>query len=174
MATAQILQALSNMQSNVQSSVPFTPNNGNPAGAYNMAQGQAVSQQPAAPVNRYAWLQPSPYMDYLQQTLQDRNARLKAEMEQMYSQPVLPTAAQPAAPTVAPAPVIPQARPTVQSTLQQLVTGMPATQATGAPVIPRPQPTVPVRGGTLGGTGVGNMPLVLPTMTGTDLLTRTR
>lgn len=48
------------VQQNIQAQLPVIPNNGNPAGAHNMP--QQATQQPAAPANPYAWLDPSPAM----------------------------------------------------------------------------------------------------------------
>ena len=166
--TAAVLAAMSNMQSNIQTANPVIPNNGNPAGAYNMPQGQAATQQPSPNMDRYAWLQPSPYMAYLQSSLQDRGARIKAEMEQMYSQPVLPVAQpEPAMQQPQQAPIIPQPTYTVQDALQRMVMRQQATpQTTGAPVIPQPQAPVNVAG------SVGSTPLVLPFKSGAGLQTR--
>lgn len=87
--TAAILAAMSGMQSNAQSSLPFTPNNGNPGGAYNMPQGQAT-QQPAAPPDPWPWLQPSPFMQTLQQDLMARSQRLAQEIEAANAEPIIP------------------------------------------------------------------------------------
>lgn len=168
--TAAVLAAMSNMQSNIQTANPVIPNNGNPAGAYNMPQGQAATQQPSPNMDRYAWIQPSPYMAYLQSSLQDRGARIQAEMEQMYSQPVLPVAQpEPVMRQPQQAPVIPQQNYTVQDALQRMVTRQQATpQTTGAPVIPQPQ--APVQAGAPMGN-YSSKP-VLPMRTGVAVQTR--
>lgn len=77
--TQAVLAAMSRMQSNAQAALPVSPNNGNPGGAYNMPHGgqQAV---PAAPPDPWPWLQPSPFMQSLQQDLASRSERLKQEL----------------------------------------------------------------------------------------------
>lgn len=70
--TQEILQALSGMQQNAQANVPVIPNNGNPAGAYNMPYQQTNNGQPNTlpPVSGqpdqghyYPWMNPSPMLE---------------------------------------------------------------------------------------------------------------
>lgn len=131
MATAQILQALSDMQSNAQSALPVTPNNGNPAGAYNMPHGGGQPQQ-AAPPDPWPWLKPSPFMDALYQDIAARAERLKQEMAAVDAAPIVPVE-QPM--------VQPQALP--QQAPMTLETILPALQA--QPIQQMPPPVLPVR-----------------------------
>lgn len=74
-STQELLTAINGLQANVQGALPVLPNNGNPAGAYNMPQSvrqPAGVSSPAAgastgtivpPKHNYDWLKPSPYMD---------------------------------------------------------------------------------------------------------------
>ena len=62
MVTPQTLQAINDMQVNVQTGLPVIPNNGNPAGAYNMPQHLGGAMPAQAAPDPYAWLQPSPAM----------------------------------------------------------------------------------------------------------------
>lgn len=94
--TQAVLAAMSRMQSNAQAALPVSPNNGNPGGAYNMPHG-GQQAQPAAPPDPWPWLQPSPFMQSLQQDLASRSERLRQELsfangvQQMQMQPtVLP------------------------------------------------------------------------------------
>lgn len=62
-----ILQGLTGMQQDAQANVPVIPRNGNPQGANNMP---AAAQAPVVPAaNNYSWLNPSPFMDQVQQLL---------------------------------------------------------------------------------------------------------
>lgn len=59
----QILSALLDMQENAQARLPVIPNNGNPAGAYNMPKQQQEGAASAAPSGPdLSWLQPSQHM----------------------------------------------------------------------------------------------------------------
>lgn len=71
-STQQILSVLTDMQRNAQASLPVIPNNGNPAGAYNMPQSQegAASAAPSGP--DLSWLQPSAHMQNVQNWLATR------------------------------------------------------------------------------------------------------
>lgn len=64
------------IQSDLQSSLPIIPNNGNPGGAYNMAPSQE-DRVPQAPIDPYAWLKPSAYMDKVKQILEQQDALLE-------------------------------------------------------------------------------------------------
>lgn len=64
------------MQSDLQSSLPIVPNNGNPGGAYNMAPAQQA-QASQAPPDPYAWLKPSKYMDEVNIILQGQDSLLE-------------------------------------------------------------------------------------------------
>lgn len=63
------------MQEDIQSSLPITPNNGNPAGAYNMA--SAAPQQQQVPNDPYAWLQPSPYMELVNEVISNGKSAIE-------------------------------------------------------------------------------------------------
>lgn len=96
------LQAMTDMQASIQSGLPVIPNNGNPAGAYNMPQGQPASQ-PAAPPSledRFPWLKPSPFMNNMQQMLAERAAMLQQQIGQLavLPQPEVAMQMQPAMP----------------------------------------------------------------------------
>ena len=71
-STQQILSALTDMQRNAQASLPVIPNNGNPAGAYNMPHSKegAASAAPSGP--DLSWLQPSSHMQNVQSRLAAR------------------------------------------------------------------------------------------------------
>lgn len=77
MATTQeLLAAMSNIQPDAQAGLPVLPNNGNPAGAYNMpasagAVAPAVVRPPIAPKD-FSWLQSSQYMRNVQDMLNQR------------------------------------------------------------------------------------------------------
>ena len=83
------------IQSDVQSALPVIPNNGNPAGAYNMP--HAGQQEQAAPVNDpFAWLKPSVYMEEVKTRLanwdddvQKGIERIMLPQEQGYYNPVM-------------------------------------------------------------------------------------
>lgn len=71
-STQQILSALTDMQRNAQASLPVIPNNGNPAGAYNMPQSQEVAASAAPSGPDLSWLQPSAHMQNVQNWLATR------------------------------------------------------------------------------------------------------
>lgn len=64
------------IQSDLQSSLPIIPNNGNPGGAYNMAPAEE-GKPTQAPVDPYAWLKPSPYMEQVKKVLAQQDALLE-------------------------------------------------------------------------------------------------
>lgn len=72
----ELLAAMSNIQPDAQAALPVLPNNGNPAGAYNMpasagAAAPAVVRPPIAPKD-FSWLQSSQYMRNVQDMLNQR------------------------------------------------------------------------------------------------------
>lgn len=72
------------IQSDVQSALPVIPNNGNPAGAYNMPQaGQQEQAQQAAPVDPFAWLKPSAYMEEVKNRLANWDQEVQAGVERL-------------------------------------------------------------------------------------------
>lgn len=109
MLTTQTLRAINDMQVNAQHRLPVTPNNGNPAGAYNMPHAQEQAQQPADP---YAWLQPSPFMNSLVEDLRLRGERLRQEIAISNTEPVVeqPIQQQPVQP-VSPMEMLAQPQP---------------------------------------------------------------
>lgn len=139
MLTTQTLQTINDMQVNAQSGLPVIPNNGNPAGAYNMSQNQGRAASQPAPsttwAQRYPWMQQSPFMSTLSEQLKANGDRLRQEY--------MNTNVAPAVPGAQPEPAMP-AQPQVLdsnklSPLQQMLfkaTGAanPAEQA--APVLP--------------------------------------
>lgn len=64
------------IQSDLQSSLPIIPNNGNPGGAYNMAPSKE-DRVPQEPIDPYAWLKPSTYMDQVKKILEQQDALLE-------------------------------------------------------------------------------------------------
>lgn len=67
------------IQRDIQRALPVIPNNGNPAGAYNMASaGPAASPQQAVMPDPYDWLRPSPFMEKVASILEDQDDRLQA------------------------------------------------------------------------------------------------
>lgn len=78
-STQEILQAIGNMQMNAQEALPVVPNNGNPGGAHNMPVSNEP-QQPVAPPDPYAWLQPSPAMQTTSKLLANMAAKIEREM----------------------------------------------------------------------------------------------
>lgn len=65
------------LQEGIQKSLPILPNNGNPGGANNMPVSQEEEQY--TPPDPYAWLRPSPNMEYVQRFLEsyaDKNEQL--------------------------------------------------------------------------------------------------
>lgn len=69
------------MQSDLQSSLPIVPNNGNPAGAHNMPQAeQTGGAASAAPSDPYEWLKPSRYMDEVNALLGQQDAMLEQSL----------------------------------------------------------------------------------------------
>lgn len=151
--TAGVLAAMSNMQSNIQTGLPVIPNNGNPAGAYNMpmrANGMGAAIPGAPPVvndmprqkaDPWPWLQPSPFMSTLAEDLKTRSARLQEQLGQMNSY-------MPQAPAAAPAITPMPAQPPVMG-LSQAVSQVPPAMAmpvtTQAPVLPMPGNGVAMR-----------------------------
>lgn len=128
--THKILNAVTSMQQNAQAALPVIPNNGNPAGAYNMppqgAQTQVQGQPQAQSTYYYPWLAPSPHMEGIQNQLSARQAMLNQMLTQYSPQPIAPQAptiptapqqvpmSEPLMSAVAPAqqpPVIPMQRP---------------------------------------------------------------
>lgn len=150
--TQAVLAAMSRMQSNAQAALPVSPNNGNPGGAYNMPHG-GQQAQPAAPSDPWPWLQPSPFMQSLQQDLASRSERLRQELSSttVFSPQI--------APAVAPAPAVPapsqvaapMPTPSVGSVLRNMVTNQP----------PLSTPPAAVQRTGSGGGDMANMP-VLP------------
>lgn len=118
--TRAILDAMSGMQSNAQSALPVTPNNGNPAGAYNMPQGQGEQQAPPDP---WPWLQPSPFMATLQQDLAARSERLRQELALSNQEPAVPVPQLMQQPPVMqqPAPTLPMRTQGLQQSVPQQV-----------------------------------------------------
>lgn len=100
--TRQVLNAVTSMQQNAQASLPVIPNNGNPAGAYNMPQQgsapQAQQPQQTKSPYYYPWLAPSSHMESITGFLSQRQERLMGMLQQYAPQPIAPQA--PAQPVV--------------------------------------------------------------------------
>lgn len=126
--THNVLNAVTAMQQNAQAALPVIPNNGNPAGAYNMPQQTMgeMQQQPqqAAPAEKspyyYPWLAPSSHMQGIKDNLAQRQEMLNSMLSQYQPQPIAPQAP---APPVAP--------------MQQQPVQAPQMQTGAAPVIPQ-------------------------------------
>lgn len=70
------------IQQNIQGQLPVIPNNGNPAGAYNMPQVASIeSPQPIAPPDPYQWVQPSQSMKTVQQMLAKQAEKIAFDTE---------------------------------------------------------------------------------------------
>lgn len=109
-STQQILNGIINMQADAQQALPVIPNNGNPAGAYNMPQTTMPQQAPVAPIaprpsvpmtpqDRYPWLQPSQSASNVRAMLQARRGQVapntgiipaQQQQQQVGQLPVLP------------------------------------------------------------------------------------
>lgn len=82
------INGLQYMQQNAQAALPVIPNNGNPAGAYNMpvapvAQEMAPVVQPKPTLaDRYPWLKPSASMDNIRAMLDQRRQAAAAPVQQ--------------------------------------------------------------------------------------------
>lgn len=62
---------LPNIQENAQAALPVIPNNGNPGGVYNMPQlASAETPKQQQQNDTLAWMNPSPYMENINQLLQ--------------------------------------------------------------------------------------------------------
>jgi hypothetical protein len=83
-STQQMLTAINNMQPNAQAALPVIPNNGNPAGAYNMPQGSQPAAAPAAAPG-LPWLQPSASMTMFQQQLASRQQMIDQERTKRFA-----------------------------------------------------------------------------------------
>ena len=86
------------IQSDVQSALPVIPNNGNPAGAYNMPHAAEVNaqEQPQVANDPFAWLKPSVYMEEVKTRLanwdddvQKGIERIMLPQEQGYYNPMV-------------------------------------------------------------------------------------
>lgn len=75
---AELLASVLDLDKNAQTNLPVLPNNGNPAGAYNMpvaTGGNTPAQampKPQLPNRDLSWMQPSPYMRNVQDMLNRR------------------------------------------------------------------------------------------------------
>lgn len=98
-STQQMLASTRDLQQNAQAALPVIPNNGNPAGAYNMPQSTQVPAKPAGP--DLSWLQPSAHMQSVNATLQALQQNIDM------TKPPATVVQQPQAPV----PVLPQATP---------------------------------------------------------------
>lgn len=133
----ELLSAVNGMQSNAQAALPVLPNNGNPAGAYNMPQSGGGPAQPAPRGPDLTWLQPSDSMQRMHAMLLQRRQYLDSRLAQINQQPPVPPVN---------APVLPQ--PTVP---QQPLTPQPVVTA---PQMPQFNGVVlPIQGGRYGMAG---------------------
>lgn len=77
----QMLASTGNLQQNAQAALPVIPNNGNPAGAYNMPPTEQTPPKPAGP--DLSWLQPSMAMQEVNATLQALQKNIDATRQQV-------------------------------------------------------------------------------------------
>lgn len=69
------------LQSDLQSSLPVIPNNGNPGGAYNMAPiPEARTEASIAAQDPYAWLKPSQYMQTVDDLIRNQDLNFEQAM----------------------------------------------------------------------------------------------
>ena len=126
-----ITQPMTALQQTIQQSLPVIPNNGNPAGPYNMpGHGTMAAQQqpPPSTHDRFPWLKPSPFMQSLAQSLQQKSMMLQQQLAESVQMPL----EQP----VQPQEMVPQQQP---AQIPQ--------QALQAPVAPQGAPVLPMRMG---------------------------
>lgn len=73
------------IQSDVQQALPVIPNNGNPAGAYNMPQAGGADAQGAAQAapDPFAWLKPSVYMEEVKTRLANWDEDVQQGIERL-------------------------------------------------------------------------------------------
>lgn len=106
----ELLAAITDMQRNAQQNLPVIPNNGNPAGAYNMPQaGTPATMQAAAPAT-VDYSKPSPSMELIYQMLNQplqggRSKNIFEELPQILAAKQQGTMAWPRRPV----PTVPQA-----------------------------------------------------------------
>lgn len=82
-AQQELISAVRSMQANAQANLPVIPNNGNPNGAYNApraAQGVMLERQRP---KHYSWLDPSPAMQQLQDSMAQRQQYLDNALQQI-------------------------------------------------------------------------------------------
>lgn len=86
----ELMSAVQSMQANAQANLPVIPNNGNPNGAYNMPRTPSTRTVPTQKPAQFSWLEPSPAMQQLQETMQQRQQYLNAMLGQIRQQPMIP------------------------------------------------------------------------------------
>lgn len=86
----ELMSAVQSMQANAQANLPVIPNNGNPNGAYNMPRTPPTRTVPTPKPAQFSWLEPSPAMQQLQETMQQRQQYLNAMLGQIRQQPMIP------------------------------------------------------------------------------------
>ena len=86
-AQQELISAVRSMQANAQANLPVIPNNGNPNGAYNAPRvGQQLGRGKSMP-NDFSWLEPSPAMRQLQDSMVQRQQYLDSMLSQIRQQP---------------------------------------------------------------------------------------
>lgn len=160
MVTPQTLQAINDMQVNVQSGLPVIPNNGNPAGAHNMPQGvgQAMPRPSPSWSEKFPWMQQSPFMATLSEQLKANGARLQQEYMATNAAPIVPSIPAEAAAPMQQAP--PQVLDTnTLSPFQQMLFKATGAANPAAPVMPQQAAANPLPQGAR-----NNLGPVMPTM----------
>lgn len=149
-AQQELISAVRSMQANAQANLPVIPNNGNPNGAYNApraAQGVMLERQGP---QHYSWLEPSPAMQQLRDSMTQRQQYLDSALRQIR---------QPAQPMDTPMSVPQQPQPQPQQLpMTPALPPMPVTNL----------PPVRNRGVVLPSTGM-NTGVVPPTMPNTGV-----
>ena len=149
-AWQELISAVRSMQTNAQASLPVIPNNGNPNGAYNAPRAPQVAVPERQRPKHYSWLDPSPAMQQLQDSMAQRQQYLDSALQQIR---------QPAQLSPAPMPVSQQPQPQPQQfPMTPALSPMPVTN----------MPPVRNRGIVLPSTGM-NTGVVPPAMPNTGV-----
>lgn len=125
-AQQELISAVRSMQANAQANLPVIPNNGNPNGAYNAPRaGQRMGMGKSVP-NDFSWLEPSPAMRQLQDSMAQRQQYLDNALQQI-RQPAQPMNQ----PAFVPQQVQPQQFPMTPVLPTMPVTNMPPVRNSG-------------------------------------------
>lgn len=124
-AQQELISAVRSMQANAQANLPVIPNNGNPNGAYN-APRQGLREPPKRSAYDLSWLEPSPAMRQLQDSMAQRQQYLDNALQQI-RQPMQPMNQ----PAFVPQQVQPQQFPMTPVLPTMPVTNMPPVRNSG-------------------------------------------